>query len=70
MLICYRAFRNPRAGAWNNLESGNLESGPGRELILKTSKPQNLPTINRVARFAHRMSTGHSPLPLVAEALA
>ncbi len=24
---------------------------------LKTSNPQNLPTINRVARFAHRMST-------------
>ena len=37
LLICYGASREPRAGTWNNLESGNLESGPRRELIPHSS---------------------------------
>jgi hypothetical protein len=50
---------------WLSVRSPNVHwtfaSFGVRELTLKTSKPQTLLPINRGARFAHRMSTGHSP---------
>ncbi len=62
-------MNRPRAGGgiiWN-LRIWNLSTGHSplrvRELILlNSSTPQNLLPIKRGARFAHRMSTGHSPL--------
>ncbi len=46
MLVCYRAFRKPRAGALGSLTECPLDirSYGVRELTPKTSKPQTLPT--------------------------
>jgi hypothetical protein len=71
LLVCYGAFRKPRAGALGSLTECPLDIRPFgvcELILLKTSKPQNLPTPfhSPASPPSCRIACEYDPLPVAA----